>query len=189
MERSTRTTSNTLVELHCIDNGKKIWWDLRPHPTFGTLEFRICDVPTIAARDDRAGRAGAGDRREAVSAARAATSASASTTRALIEENKWRAARCGHRRQADRLRQARSEVPMRELALRAARVRRRRGGRAGQPARRSEYVHADPRATAPAPIGSCRSTGRPATCARSSGGSSTETRAAASAAAQQRIDV
>ena len=25
---------------------KKIWWDLRPHPTFGTLEFRICDVPT-----------------------------------------------------------------------------------------------------------------------------------------------
>src|SRR5262249_39633682 len=37
---------DTLVELHCIDNGKKIWWDLRPHPTFGTLEFRICDVPT-----------------------------------------------------------------------------------------------------------------------------------------------
>src|SRR5438128_6765937 len=36
----------TLVELHSIDNGKKIWWDLRPHPTFGTLEFRICDVPT-----------------------------------------------------------------------------------------------------------------------------------------------
>src|SRR6476660_9313704 len=36
----------TLIRLHCIDNGKKIWWDLRPHPTFGTLEFRICDVPT-----------------------------------------------------------------------------------------------------------------------------------------------
>jgi len=37
---------NTLVELHCIDDGKKVWWDLRPHPLFGTLEFRVCDVPT-----------------------------------------------------------------------------------------------------------------------------------------------
>jgi len=35
-----------LVDLHCIDNGKKIWWDVRPHPTFGTLEFRVCDIPT-----------------------------------------------------------------------------------------------------------------------------------------------
>ena len=58
-----------LVELHCIDNGKKIWWDLRPHPLFGTLEFRICDVPTSPARHDRAGGAGAGDRGEAVPAA------------------------------------------------------------------------------------------------------------------------
>jgi carboxylate-amine ligase len=37
---------NLLVELRCIDSGKKVWWDLRPHPLFGTLEFRICDVPT-----------------------------------------------------------------------------------------------------------------------------------------------
>ena len=22
----------TLVDLHCIDDGKKVWWDLRPHP-------------------------------------------------------------------------------------------------------------------------------------------------------------
>ena len=35
-----------LVETKCIDNAKKIWWDVRPHPTFGTLEFRCCDVPT-----------------------------------------------------------------------------------------------------------------------------------------------
>ncbi len=25
---------------------KKIYWDLRPHPFFPTLEFRICDIPT-----------------------------------------------------------------------------------------------------------------------------------------------
>jgi carboxylate-amine ligase len=28
-----------------IDNGKKIWWDVRPHPFFNTIEFRICDMP------------------------------------------------------------------------------------------------------------------------------------------------
>lgn len=35
----------TLVATHCIDNPKKIWWDVRPHPFFPTLEYRICDVP------------------------------------------------------------------------------------------------------------------------------------------------
>jgi carboxylate-amine ligase len=34
-----------LVKTGCIDNGKKIWWDIRPHPFFSTIEFRICDMP------------------------------------------------------------------------------------------------------------------------------------------------
>ena len=34
-----------LVDAQCIDNGKKIWWDIRPHPFFDTIEFRICDMP------------------------------------------------------------------------------------------------------------------------------------------------
>jgi carboxylate-amine ligase len=34
-----------LVKTNCIDNGKKIWWDLRLHPFFQTLEWRVCDVP------------------------------------------------------------------------------------------------------------------------------------------------
>ena len=34
-----------LVATKCIDNPKKIWWDVRPHPFFPTLEYRICDVP------------------------------------------------------------------------------------------------------------------------------------------------
>jgi carboxylate-amine ligase len=34
-----------LVKTNCIDNAKKIWWDVRPHPFFPTLEYRICDVP------------------------------------------------------------------------------------------------------------------------------------------------
>ncbi len=35
---------NLLVKTGCIDNGKKIWWDIRLHPFFDTLEFRVCDV-------------------------------------------------------------------------------------------------------------------------------------------------
>ena len=34
-----------LVKTNCIDNAKKIWWDVRLHPQFNTLEFRICDIP------------------------------------------------------------------------------------------------------------------------------------------------
>jgi glutamate---cysteine ligase / carboxylate-amine ligase len=34
-----------LIKTNCIDNAKKIWWDLRVHPFFNTVEFRICDIP------------------------------------------------------------------------------------------------------------------------------------------------
>lgn len=34
-----------LMRTGCIDNPKKIWWDVRPHPKFPTLEVRICDLP------------------------------------------------------------------------------------------------------------------------------------------------
>lgn len=37
---------NLLIKMNCIDNAKKVYWDLRPHPFFPTLEFRICDIPT-----------------------------------------------------------------------------------------------------------------------------------------------
>jgi carboxylate-amine ligase len=104
-----------LVELHCIDNGKKIWWDLRPHPVFGTLEFRICDVPTsprvsvalaalaqaLVVKLHRLRRSNLGFR---------------IYSRALVEENKWRAARYG---MDGRLIDfgKRTEVPMRDLVL------------------------------------------------------------------------
>jgi carboxylate-amine ligase len=35
-----------LVKTNCIDNGKKIWWDVRVHHLFDTVEIRICDMPT-----------------------------------------------------------------------------------------------------------------------------------------------
>jgi carboxylate-amine ligase len=85
---------NLLVKTNCIDNAKKIWWDIRPHPNFPTLEFRICDMPLRA------------DESIAITALIQATvmklwklhSANQSFrlySRALIMENKWRAARYG----------------------------------------------------------------------------------------------
>ncbi|AMW04723.1 carboxylate-amine ligase [Gemmatimonas phototrophica] len=85
---------DTLVKTHSIPDGSKIWWDVRPHHLYPTLEFRCCDVNTkvdeavcIAAmlqavvakmwklrRDNMTFRVYAAD---------------------LIEENKWRAVRYG----------------------------------------------------------------------------------------------
>jgi carboxylate-amine ligase len=39
---------NLLVRTNCIDNAKKIWWDIRPHPYFSTIEVRACDIPMRA---------------------------------------------------------------------------------------------------------------------------------------------
>ena len=33
-----------LVHTGCIDNAKKIWWDVRLHPFFDTIEVRVCDA-------------------------------------------------------------------------------------------------------------------------------------------------
>ncbi|MGE0128343.1 MAG: carboxylate-amine ligase [Blastocatellales bacterium] len=85
---------NLLIKTGCIDNGKKIWWDVRPHPFFPTLEFRICDIPSRV------------DETIAIAALFQAITAKLYKLyrqnmgfrlyrRALIEENKWRAARYG----------------------------------------------------------------------------------------------
>jgi carboxylate-amine ligase len=83
-----------LVRLHCIDNAQKIWWDVRPHPTFGTLEFRIFDVVT---RVDEAIAIAALTQAIVVKLHRLYTRNMGFRMyhRALIEENKWRAARWG----------------------------------------------------------------------------------------------
>src|ERR1700721_2921536 len=39
---------NLLIKTNCIDNAKKIWWDVRPHPFFNTVEVRVCDIPLTA---------------------------------------------------------------------------------------------------------------------------------------------
>jgi carboxylate-amine ligase len=83
-----------LVRTGCIDDGKKIYWDVRPHPLFPTLEFRICDIPTRV--DDTI----------AIAALFQAMVAKVNKLldrnltfrlhhKMLIEENKWRAVRYG----------------------------------------------------------------------------------------------
>src|SRR6478672_4309791 len=83
-----------LVKTNCIDNAKKIWWDLRVHPFFNTVEFRICDVPMTV------------DETIALTALFQAVCAKIyklrsqnlnfiQYSRALINENKWRAGRYG----------------------------------------------------------------------------------------------
>ena len=83
-----------LVETGCIDDGKKIYWDVRPRPFFPTLEFRICDIPTRV--DDTI----------AIAALFQALVAKINKLidqnltfrlhhKMLIEENKWRALRYG----------------------------------------------------------------------------------------------
>lgn len=32
-----------------IETIREIWWDVRPHPDFGTIEIRICDTPATVA--------------------------------------------------------------------------------------------------------------------------------------------
>ncbi|MEO8861334.1 MAG: carboxylate-amine ligase, partial [Ginsengibacter sp.] len=83
-----------LVKTNCIDNAKKIWWDLRVHPFFNTVEFRICDVPMTV--------------QETITIAALFQGICAKLyklrmqnlnfiiyPRALINENKWRAGRYG----------------------------------------------------------------------------------------------
>ena len=104
-----------LVDLHSIDDAKKIWWDVRPHPTFGTLEFRVCDVPTSP---EAAVMLGALVQAIVVKLynLRVRNQGFRIYRRALIEENKWRAARYGlDGKLIDFGRRA--EVPMRDLAL------------------------------------------------------------------------
>ena len=84
----------SLVNTGCIPNGSKIWWDVRPHWQFPTIEFRMCDGCTTI------------DEAIAIAALLQAIVAwlwdlrqknmtFRQYRRDLIEENRWRAIRYG----------------------------------------------------------------------------------------------
>jgi carboxylate-amine ligase len=84
----------SLVTTKCVPDGSKIWWDVRPHHAYPTLEFRVCDVCTRV------------DEAVCIAAILQAIVAKIWKLRrdnltfriypsAMIEENKWRAVRFG----------------------------------------------------------------------------------------------
>ena len=85
---------NLLVRTRCIDNAKKIWWDIRPHPVFTTLEIRVCDIPM---RVEETIAIAALIQATALKLYRlhAGNQSWRQYSRALLMENKWRAARYG----------------------------------------------------------------------------------------------
>src|SRR6201984_3378711 len=107
--------TNLLIKLNCIDNGKKIWWDVRPHPTYVTLEFRMCDCTTKVEEACALGALGhaSGGTLHRLSQSNMSWRL---YRRALMEEKKWRAARYGiDGKLIDFGKEA--EVPMRDLAV------------------------------------------------------------------------
>jgi carboxylate-amine ligase len=95
---------DALVKTNCIIDGGQIWWDVRPHHTYETLEYRICDIPLRA------------DETVTIAALFQAITAKLWLAaleephlppyrRSLIMENKWRARAVGDSRAAHRLRQ------------------------------------------------------------------------------------
>jgi carboxylate-amine ligase len=83
-----------LLKTGCIRDRKQVWYDIRPHPYFSTLEYRVCDIPMRA--------------EETIAIAALIQALTAKLwklmdqnlgfrlyRRALMMENKWRAARYG----------------------------------------------------------------------------------------------
>ena len=85
---------NLLIKTNCIDNAKKIWWDVRVHPFFDTIEFRICDVP-MRIQETIAITAVFQALVVKLYKLRLQNMSFIMYNRALINENKWRASRYG----------------------------------------------------------------------------------------------
>lgn len=83
-----------LVKTNCIDNAKKIWWDLRVHPFFNTVEFRICDIPMTVPETIAIAALFQGICAK-IYKLRLQNLNFIQYSRALINENKWRASRYG----------------------------------------------------------------------------------------------
>ena len=101
-----------MISTGTIRSIKEVWWDIRPHPTYGTVELRICDgLPTLSEVgmvaavsqclvDDLDRRLDAGERLPEPKSW-------------VVRENKWRAAR--HGMEAKVITPDADVVPVREL--------------------------------------------------------------------------
>jgi YbdK family carboxylate-amine ligase len=85
---------DTLISSHTIRTIREVWWDIRPHPAFGTVEIRVCDgIPTLREVGVMAALSQCLVHQFDTMIDRGYT---LPTPRAwLVRENKWRAARHG----------------------------------------------------------------------------------------------
>ena len=84
----------TLIRTGTIATIKEVWWDIRPHPVYGTVELRICDgLPTLA----EVGMVAALSQCLVDTFDREIDKGYTLPTprRWVVQENKWRAARYG----------------------------------------------------------------------------------------------
>ena len=91
---TSRSTSRFLYRTGSIDEHTQLWWSVRPHLAYPTVEIRICD-----AQPDLGGGAGARRARLLARGARARAHDEGEPLPNLpgrmLEENLWRAIRCG----------------------------------------------------------------------------------------------
>ncbi len=84
----------TLVSSGTIETIREVWWDIRPHPGFGTVELRICDgLPTLQEVGAMAALAQCLVDQLNTQVDRGYQLPSPKSW--LVRENKWRAARYG----------------------------------------------------------------------------------------------
>ena len=164
---SSRRYMETLISTHAIESVREVWWDIRPHPDFGTVELRICDgLPTL----DEIGAVAAlaqclveqfdtpaRPRLHAADAGGLGAAGEQVAGRAVRPRRRDRRRRAGHRPPGARRRSSTSSTTSRRP-------------RAGSAARTSSPTSSrDPRARCVATSGSARSPPRTAaTCGRSS---------------------
>ena len=77
-----------LVELRLADEITRVWWDVRPHPRFGTLEIRMADQPTRLEATALLA--------ELLAAMVARLEGDGPADRGMYEQNRWAALRFGH---------------------------------------------------------------------------------------------
>lgn len=85
---------STLLDSSCITSIREVWWDIRPHPDFGTVELRMCDAtPTLR---EAAALAGLAQTLVAWSLARIESGDLPTPPREwTVRENRWLASRHG----------------------------------------------------------------------------------------------
>jgi carboxylate-amine ligase len=83
-----------LIKTKCIDSAKKIWWDIRVHHLYPTLEVRICDIP-LHAEETIAITALIQALVAKIYTLRLSNQSFINYKRAFLNENKWRASRYG----------------------------------------------------------------------------------------------